>query len=71
MDPILRDLAAEFSERVVFAKVDVQNNSDLSDQFNIWRIPTIVFFREGKEWDRVSGVRNRKDLRKILEKLSS
>ncbi len=67
----MRDLADEFKERVVFAKVDVQNNTDLSEQFSIWRIPTIVFFKQGKEWDRVSGVKSKKELKKILEKLSS
>ncbi len=71
MDPILRDLAVEFQGRVVFAKVDVQSNWDLSEQFKIWKIPTLVFFKEGKEWDRVSGVKSRQELRKILSKLSS
>jgi len=71
MAPILRDLAGEFEGRVIFAKVDVQNNQDLSDQFNIWKIPTLVFFKKGKEWDRVSGVKTRRELRKILTKLSS
>jgi thioredoxin 1 len=71
MDPVLRRLAKEFEGRVSFAKVDVTNNRDLAEQFGIISIPTIVFFKNGKEWDRVSGVKSREQLRKILEKLSS
>jgi len=71
MAPILRDLAEEFDDRVIFAKVDVENNKDLASQFKIKSIPTLVFFKDGKEWDRFSGVKGRNELRKYLEKLSS
>ncbi|OFX16503.1 thioredoxin [archaeon RBG_16_50_20] len=71
MAPILRDMADEFDGHVTFAKVDVDNNRDLAEQFRIVSIPTLVFFRKGKEWDRVSGVKSRQELRKILENLSS
>lgn len=71
MAPILRDMADEFDGRVVFAKVDVPNNRDLAEQFKIKSIPTLVFFKKGKEWDRANGVKSRQELRKILEKLSS
>jgi thioredoxin 1 len=70
MAPILRDLAAEFDDRVIFAKVDVENNRDLASQFKIKNIPTLVFFKDGKEWDRLSGIKSRNELRKYLEKLS-
>jgi len=71
MAPIFRDLAEEFDDRVIFAKVDVENNRDLATQLKIKSIPTLVFFKNGKEWDRFSGVKSRNELRKHLEKLSS
>jgi thioredoxin 1 len=71
MAPVLTDMANEFDGRVVFAKVDVSNNRDLSEQFKIKTIPTLVFFKRGKEWDRVSGVKSRQELRKILGNLTS
>ena len=69
MAPVLRTLAKEFEEQVVFAKVDVQNNRDLATQFNVKTIPTLIFFRNGKEWDRLSGVKGRSDLRKLISKM--
>jgi thioredoxin-like negative regulator of GroEL len=71
MAPILRDLAKEFDDRVIFAKVDVENNRNLASQFKIKSIPTLVLFKSGEEGDRLSGVKGRNELRKCLEKLSS
>ena len=71
MAPILRDMADEFDGRVIFTKVDVSNNRDLTEQFKIKSIPTLVLFKKGKEWDRVSGLKSRQELRKMLGKLSS
>lgn len=69
MTPILRGLAKEFDGRVVFVKVDVENNRDLAAQFKVRSIPTLVLFRNGKEWDRLTGVRGRSELRKLIEKM--
>ena len=71
MAPILRALAKEFESQVIFAKVDVENNRDLASQFNIKSIPTLVLFKNGREWDRLSGVRSRSDLRKLIGKMAS
>lgn len=71
MAPILRALAKEFDEQVIFAKVDVENNRDLAAQFNIRSIPTLVLIRNGKEWDRLTGVKSRSDLRKVIRKMAS
>lgn len=71
MAPILRALAKEFEKQVVFAKVDVENNRDLATQFNIRSIPTLLLIRNGKEWDRLTGVRTRSELRKLIGKMAS
>jgi len=71
MVPIMRRLSKEYGEQVIFAKVDVSNNQDLATQFNVRSIPTFIFFRNGKEWDRLTGAKNLKELRKVLERLSS
>ena len=71
MAPILRALAKEFGDQVVFAKVDVESNRDLASQFNIKSVPTLVLIRNGKEWDRLSGVQSRANLRKLIGKMAS
>jgi len=71
MTPILRALSDKFKDRVIFAKVDVQNNRDLAQQFGVKSIPTLILFRNGKEWDRLNGIRSRSELNRLFEKLSS
>ena len=71
MTPILRDMAKRFEDRIVFAKVDIQNSRDLAQQFGVKNVPTLILFKNGREWDRLNGVRSRSELNKLLEKLSS
>ena len=40
MTSILRGLARKFDERLIFAKVDVENSRDLAQQFGVKSIPT-------------------------------
>jgi thioredoxin 1 len=71
MTHILRHLAERFEDRIIFAKVDVQNSRDVAQQFGVKSVPTLILFRNGKEWDRLSGVRSHSELNKLFEKLSS
>jgi len=71
MTPIMRRLSKEFGEQVIFGKVDVANNQDLASQFNVRSVPTFIFFRDGGEWDRLTGTKSHKELRKVVERLSS
>jgi len=70
MAPILGRLVKEFGEQVIFAKVDVDNNQDLAEQFTIRSIPTLILFRNGKEWDRLSGLKSRSELEKIIGRMA-
>jgi thioredoxin 1 len=70
MAPIMKSLAKEFDQKISFAKVDVPNNRDLAEQFDISSLPTVILFKNGKEWDRFSGLKGRSDIRKLLRKIS-
>jgi thioredoxin len=71
MVPIMRRLSKEYGEQVIFAKVDVANNRDLAAQLNVRSVPTVIFYRNGREWDRLTGAKSHKELQKILQKLCS
>ncbi len=42
------DLAKEFAEEFVFAKVDVEENSQLKEQYHIENVPTVKVFIDGQ-----------------------
>ena len=46
---MLEDLAREFPEQFVFAKVDVEENEQLKAQYKIENIPTLKVFVDAKE----------------------
>src|SRR3989338_7080368 len=54
MSPILEDLSKEM-KNVVFAKVNVDENTDLPSKLGIMSIPTFVVFKDGKEVERIIG----------------
>jgi thioredoxin len=55
VSPILENLSSEYSGRVRFAKVNVDDYPELASEFGIMSIPTVVFFRRGKAQDAVIG----------------
>lgn len=53
--PIIEELAKEYDGKVVVGKVDVDNNQDIAIKYGVRAIPTLVFFKGGKEVDRIVG----------------
>ncbi len=54
--PTIEDLAAEYAGRVVVAKLNVDENPSTPGKYGIMGIPTVLFFKNGKEVDRIVGV---------------
>ena len=68
MAPVLEELAAELKDRVKVAKVNVDEEGDLAQQYEIMSIPTLVLFNGGTAVDQAIGFMPKRDLLKILEK---
>ena len=56
LTPIVHELAEEYKDTVVVAKVDVDSNPGISYKFGIRNIPTILFFKDGEVADKQVGV---------------
>jgi len=54
--PFVEELAQEYGERAVVAKMDTDANPMTPTKFGIMGIPTLIFFNGGKEVDRMVGV---------------
>ncbi len=55
LSPIIDQLAIDFTGKIVFGKVNVDENPILSNSFGIQSIPTIILFRYGNAVDRITG----------------
>ena len=66
--PIIEELANEYDGKVVIGKCDVEDNEDLTGEFGIRNIPTILFFKNGEVVDKVIGAQPKA---KIEEKIQA
>ena len=55
LEPVIYRLARRFAGKVVFARVNVDENPELASRFYVMSIPTLVFYHYGKEVDRMVG----------------
>ncbi len=66
--PVFERLAAEYEGRVRFAKVNVDENPDLTVRFGVRGIPTLILFRNGEEVERMVGTRSRDEIAALLDR---
>ena len=68
MAPAVSQLADEYKDRAIVAKVDVDKNPDISNKYDISAIPTFIVFNQGEEVMRYTGSTTIKGLRSMLDK---
>ena len=54
--PVMEDLAGKYEGKALVGKVNVDDEPDLARRFGVMSIPTVVFLKDGKEFDRKVGV---------------
>ncbi|MBS7618311.1 thioredoxin [Candidatus Bathyarchaeota archaeon] len=57
--PIIEALARDYGGRVLFGKLNTDENINTALKFGINAIPTLLFFKDGKLIDRVTGALSR------------
>lgn len=62
LEPVLVELLPAIKGRVRVFKVDVRDASELANRLGIAALPTISFFRHGREECRLVGLQNRERL---------
>ncbi|MDE5944860.1 MAG: thioredoxin [Rikenella sp.] len=67
--PIVEELAAEYADRAIIGKCDVDSNDEIAAQFSIRNIPTIIFVKGGQVVDKQVGATTKAALAEKLNKL--
>ena len=63
----LSGLAVEFPGEFIFAKIDIDEQPELREEYSIVNVPTIVVFKDGKEIQREEGELREEELRVLLK----
>ena len=69
MAEVLQDLAHEFAGQFVFAKVDIDEQQGLREQYKIENIPTLLVFQDGEMTFIQAGQMHEEELRVLLKGL--
>ena len=56
LSPTVEAIAQEYDGKVLVGKVNVDEEPELARQFGVMSIPTVVFLKNGVEFDRKVGV---------------
>ena len=63
--PILDEIAKEFPN-ITVGKVNIDFEQIVSKEYNVWTIPTMIIFKNGKEIKRIMGFKPKKELVEVL-----
>lgn len=69
ISPIIEELSAEYADKAVIGKVDVDSNDEITSKFGIRNIPTILFFKNGELVDKHVGAAQKTALVEKINKL--
>lgn len=65
--PIIEEVAEAYADRVKLGKVNVDEQPELANAFEISNIPTVMVFEKGQLKDKVVGYRPKADIEALLK----
>jgi len=66
--PIVEELAADLSGRVLVGKCNVDENPGVSMRFGITSIPVLLLLKDGREVDRVAGAAPKRNFLAMVQR---
>ncbi|HBG22211.1 MAG TPA: thioredoxin [Peptococcaceae bacterium] len=64
--PVVEEIAQDYGERMQVAKLNVDENPQTAEKFEVLSIPTLILFQDGEEVDRFTGFRPKQDLVRLI-----
>lgn len=68
LTPIMEEIAKETDEKVKVCKINVDENQELAESFNIMNIPFIAIFKAGKLVHTSVGLQNKQTILDLISK---
>jgi thioredoxin 1 len=66
--PILEELAGEYEGRLTIAKLNTDDEQRVAGSLGIMAIPTMIFFKDGVEINRIQGAAPKRVLKEVFDK---
>lgn len=68
--PLVEELAKEYEGKAKIVKLDVDASMDSAQTYGVMSIPTLIFFKDGKEVDRSVGAMSKDAMAEKLDSLA-
>ena len=69
--PTIKEIAVEYKGKIDVAKINVDNSPELATELSVMNIPTLLFFKDGKEAGRLVGVNTKEYIEKKIKEFFS
>lgn len=67
MSPILAELEESYAGKVFVGKVNIAYEAGLVEKYEVTAAPTLIFFKDGVQIERLTGIQKKADLERIIE----
>ena len=65
--PVLEKVSDEYGSKLNFYKVNVDENNETAQKYQIMSVPTLIIFKNGSPAKRVSGYMGEDALKKLID----
>ena len=68
LGPVIDEVSVDYSQKVKFVKLNIDNNPSNTQKYGIRGIPTLLLFKNGEKVDTSVGVLSKSELASFLDK---
>lgn len=66
--PVIEELAAEYKGKAKVCKVDVDEQPELAERFQVMTIPTVIVFKNGQIAEKTIGAKSKQAFAQMIDK---
>ena len=66
---MVEKLAASYDDQILFVKCDADENQQTAAKYGIKSIPTLLLFKDGNVFDKITGMTNQAKIEEVLKKV--
>lgn len=70
LKPIVEELANLYQGKIKIGKLNIDENRELAQEYEVMSIPTLIFFKEGKVVARLLGAQPKEIIKEKIDSLS-
>jgi thioredoxin 1 len=67
VSPIVEEIGREYAEKMYTAKLNVDDNPEVTRKYGVMSIPTLIVFKDGQEKARVVGARGKDSILREID----